>query len=307
MFKYTLKRILTLIPILFLVSLIVFSLMSVVGDPVNIMAGQYVTDEEIELLREAMGLNRPLLVRYFEYMGNLLRGDLGTTLHGLSVWDEFSARIPHTFKLAIASMIVTIVISLPLGIIAAVKQNTWIDSSLSAIAMAGISLPAFWFGLMLVFIFSITLRWLPATGIKPWTAIILPAICSGINNSSVLTRMTRSSMVDVVRADYLRTARAKGVGERAVILKHALKNALVPIITIIGSQFAFLIGGTVVIESVFAWPGIGLYVVESIRGCEYIAATSVIVIMTAFTGITLLIVDILYAYADPRIKARYTK
>lgn len=307
MWKYIVKRMLTIIPIILLVSFLVFWLMSFTGDPVSNMAGDYVTEEELEALREEMGLNDPFLVRYGRYMNDLLHGDMGTTMYGTSVWQEFITRFPNTILLALASMIVTTLISIPLGIIAAIKQNTWIDSSLSAIAMAGISMPSFWLGLMMVILFSVMLGWLPATGNEGWKSIIMPAFCAGIENACVLTRMTRSSMVDVIRADFLRTARAKGVGERQVILKHALKNALIPIITIMGSQFSILLGGTTVIESVFAWPGIGQYVISCIRTAEYTGATSIIIVMTAVTAFVLLGTDILYAYADPRIKARYTK
>ena len=307
MWKYVLNRMVRLIPTFIAVSFLVFSLMSLTGDPARTMLGETATEQELEMLREELGLNEPLPVRYAEYMWNLLHGDLGETLFGRSVWNEFAARFPNSVKLAIAGMLVTVLTAIPLGIISAVKQNTLVDTSLSALAMAGISMPSFWLGLLLVSLFAVTLEWLPATGAEGWKSIIMPAICAGVNNASLVARMTRSSMVDVIRADYLRTARAKGVGEREVVLKHALKNALIPIITIVGSQFSILIGGTVVIESVFAWPGIGQYIVTSIRGNDFNAVTGCIIILTVFVALVLLCVDILYAFADPRIKARYTR
>lgn len=307
MWKYILKRILTLIPILLLVSFLVFWLMSYTGDPARTMAGEYATEEEIEALREELGLNKNIFARYGSYMWNLLHGDMGTTLFGKVVWDEISVRLPYTIWLAAAGMLVTVITALPLGIIAAVKQNTWVDTSLSALAMAGISMPSFWLGLLLSVFFGVTLKILPVSGADSWKSIILPAVCAGVGNASLVARMTRSSMVDQIRADYLRTARAKGVGEKPVILRHALKNALIPIITIVGSQFSILMGGSVVIESVFAWPGLGQYVVNCIRGNDFTAATSSILVVTVFTSLILLLVDILYAFADPRVKARYSK
>ena len=307
MAKYIIKRLLLLVPVLLVVSFLVFFLMSHAGDPVSMMTGDYATEAEIEALRESMGLNDPLVIRYFNYMKDLFQGNLGKTLYGHDVLKELTSRLPYTVALSVVSIIITIIISLPFGIIAAVKQNSWLDTGLSATAMAGISIPDFWVGLMFAFVFAIRLRCLPASGAESWTGIIMPAVCLGINNCAVLTRMTRSSMVDVIRADYLRTARAKGVGERDVILKHALKNALIPILTIVGSQVVILLGGSVVIESLFAWPGLGSYVVTCIRSCEYIAATSIILFQTTLTAVLLLCVDVLYAYVDPRIKARYTK
>ena len=307
MLKYVFKRLIVLIPILLVVSFLVFWLMSMTGDPVATLMGPEASDESIEQMREELGLNRSIFVRYAEYMSNLLHGDFGKTMLGRSVWAEYSSRFPQTLRLALSSMIVTTLISIPLGIIAAVKQNTLIDTSLSALAMAGISMPAFWLGLMMVLLFSVFLGWLPATGSEGWKSVIMPAICLGVNNACVLTRMTRSSMVDVIRADYLRTARAKGCNEKTVILKHALKNALIPVVTIMGSQFSILLGGSSVVEQVFGYHGVGSYVVTSIKGSEYMAATGSIIMMTCLTSGILLLTDVLYAYVDPRIKARYTK
>ena len=307
MLKYFIKRILTLIPIILIVSFLVFWLMSLTGDPAAAMAGEYATAEDIELLRKEMGLDKPLIIRYAKYMWDLVHGDMGLTLYGNRVVDEFTARYPNTMKLAFVSIIFTTIMAVPFGILAAIRQNTWVDTTLSGIAMAGISMPTFWVGLMLILVFSVRLGLLPATGADTWKHVIMPAFCLGINNAGLVCRMTRSSMVDVIRADYLRTARSKGVSEKDVILKHALKNALIPIITIIGSQFSILLGGASIIESVFAYNGLGQYVVNCIRGNEYIAATGIIIILTVITALVLLAVDILYAFVDPRIKARYTK
>ena len=307
MWKYFLKKLFRLFLTLLAVSFLVYWLMSLTGDPARVVGGFDATEAELEAMREEMGLNRPIIIRYGEYMWNLIHGDMGKTLFGQSVWEQFSARFPQSIRLAISGMIITVLTAIPVGLIAAVKQNTWTDTTLSTLAMMGISMPTFWLGLLLVILFSVILQWLPPTGAEGWKSLVLPSICAGVNNASLVARMTRSSMVDVIRADYLRTARAKGVGERDVILKHALKNALVPIITIVGSQFSILVGGTVVIENVFGWPGVGAYIVAGIRGNEFTAVTGSIIIVTVFVALILLIVDMLYAVADPRIKARYTK
>lgn len=309
MWKYFLKRILTLIPVLLVVSFLVFWLMSMTGDPARTKAGDFATEEQIELMREQMGLNDPITVRFGRWISNvLLHGDFGEGLYGDNCWDEFALRIPHTIKLAFASILLTIIIAIPFGIIAAVKQNTWLDTVLSSVAMLGISMPSFWLGLLLIVAFSVKLNVLPSGGDNGTLAcLIMPMFCSAVNNAALVTRMTRSSMVDQIRADYLRTARAKGVSERKVILKHALKNALIPIITIVGSQFSILLGGTTVIETVFSWPGVGMYTVTCIRGNDFMSATCNIVLVSIMTAIILLGVDLLYAFVDPRIKARYKR
>lgn len=309
MFRYFIKRILTLIPILLVVAFLVFWLMSMTGDPARTKAGDFATEEQIEIMREQMGLNDPITVRFGRWISDvLLRGDFGEGLYGDDCWEEFALRIPHTVKLAFASIILTVIIAIPLGIVAAVKQNTWIDTILSSTAMLGISIPTFWLGMLLMILFSVKLRWLPPGGDNGTIlCLLMPMFCSAINDAALVTRMTRSSMVDQIRADYLRTARAKGVSERMVILKHALKNALIPIITIVGSQFSILLGGTTVIETVFSWPGVGSYTVQCIRGNDFMSATCNIVMVSILTAIVLLAVDMLYAFVDPRIKARYKK
>lgn len=305
--KYVLKRILTIIPMMLVLSFLVFWVMSLTGDPASTLAGSEASAEDIELLRESMGLNDPLIVRYFRYLSGVLHGDFGQGLYGNDVLDEFLVRIPYTIQLACASMFITVIIAIPLGIIAAVRQNKLTDTVLSSIAICGISIPGFWLGLMLIIVFAVQLRWLPTSGATDgFKSIILPAFCAGISNASLVMRMTRSSMIDNLNADFLRTARAKGVSERMVILKHALKNALIPIITIVGSQFSILMGGTVVVESVFAWPGVGSYLITSIRSNDYNMVTGFVLLTTVFIAGVLLVVDILYAFVDPRIKARYT-
>lgn len=305
MTKYIIRRVLTLIPTLLVISFMVFGMMSMTGDPATTIAGPTATESEIEAIRESLGLNEPLVVRYFDYMSGLLQGDFGVDLYGNSVWDSFAAKIPYTIILSVVATVLTIVIALTLGIISAVKQNTWTDTGLSAFAIAGLSIPQFWLGLLMMVLFSVQLGWLPTSGAQGFKSVIMPGICTAVANIALMTRMTRSSMIDQLRADYLRTARAKGVSERKVITKHALGNGLIPIITIFGSQFGALIGGAVVIETVFAWPGVGFFIVSSIRSNDFQVVTGFIILITLMVALVLMAVDILYAYVDPRIKARY--
>lgn len=309
MLRYFLKRVLTLIPILLVVAFIVFWLMTMTGDPARTKAGEFATEEQVEAMREAMGLDDPIVVRFGRWIRDVvLHGDFGEGLYGDDCWEEFAIRIPHTVKLAFASTILTVVIAIPFGIIAAVKQNTWIDTILSSTAMLGISMPTFWLGMLLMILFAVKLRWLPTSGDDgSLLCLLMPMFCSAVNNAALVTRMTRSSMVDQIRADYLRTARAKGVPEKMVILKHALKNALIPIITIVGSQFSILLGGTTVIEAVFSWPGVGMHTITRIRTNDFMSATCNIILISVLTAVVLLAVDMLYAFVDPRIKARYKK
>lgn len=309
MLRYVTKRVLTLIPILLLVAFLVFWLMTFTGDPARTKAGEFATEAQVEAMREQMGLNDPIMLRFGRWLSDVvLHGDFGEGLYGNNCWEEFAMRIPHTVKLAFASILLTVIIAIPLGIIAAVKQNTWVDTVLSSTAMLGISVPSFWLGMLLTILFAVKLRWLPTSGDDgTFLCLIMPTFCSAINNAALVTRMTRSSMVDQIRADYLRTARAKGVSEKMVVLRHALKNALIPIITIVGSQFSILLGGTTVIEAVFSWPGVGLHTITCIRTNDFMSATCNIIMISVLTAVVLLAVDILYAFVDPRIKARYKK
>jgi len=309
MLKYFLKRVITLIPILLIVAFLVFWLMSMTGDPARTKAGDLATEEQIEAMREEMGLNDPIIIRFANWISAaIFHGDFGEGLYGDDCWEEFMLRIPHTVKLAFASIILTVLIAVPFGIVAAVKQNTWVDTVLSSTAMLGISMPTFWLGLLMIVFFAVKLKWLPTGGDDgTFACLLMPMFCSAINDASLVTRMTRSSMVDQIRADYLRTARAKGVSETGVILKHALKNALIPIITIVGSQFSILLGGTMIVENVFSWPGVGMYTVTCIRGNDFMSATCNIVMVSILTAVILLAVDMLYAFVDPRIKARYKR
>ena len=298
-----------MIPVLICVSFVVFFLMDLApGDIVSQMAPSDATPEQIEMLREELGLNGTVLQRYGRYLWNLLHGDMGTSLSlTRPVIEVFAERLPATLKLAFASIVIALLISIPLGIAAATHHRTWLDGSSVVLSMISVSMPAFWLGLLMIFAFSYKIKIFPSGGSGSLKHLILPALTLGTEQAGNLTRITRSSMLDVIRQDYLRTARAKGVSEKQVIRKHALKNALIPIITVLGSTLGNAFGGAVAIETVFAWPGIGRLTVAAINSRDMTLATGCIIMFTFMLNMTLLVVDIAYAYVDPRVKARYSK
>lgn len=309
MFRYIMKRILMMIPVLIAVSFVVYFLMDLApGDIISSMAPQDATEAEIEIMREELGLNGSLIERYFRYLGGLLKGDMGMSLSlKRPVADVFFERFPATLELALAATVVALAISIPLGIAAATHHRSFLDGFSMVTAMLGLSMPGFWLGLLLILFFSHQLGWFPSGGSGGIVHLILPAIALGAGQAGSLTRITRSSMLDVIRQDYLRTARAKGVSEKMVIRKHALKNALIPIITVFGSTLGNLLGGAVAIETVFSWPGIGRLTVSAINNRDITLATGCIIMFTVLLTVTMLLVDIAYAYVDPRIKAQYSK
>ena len=309
MFRYIMKRILMMIPVLIAVSFVVYFLMDLApGDIISSMAPQDATEAEIEIMREELGLNGSLIERYFRYLGGLLKGDMGMSLSlKRPVADVFFERFPATLELALAATVVALAISIPLGIAAATHHRSFLDGFSMVTAMLGLSMPGFWLGLLLILFFSHQLGWLPSGGSGGIVHLILPAIAPDAGQAGSLTRITRSSMLDVIRQDYLRTARAKGVSEKMVIRKHALKNALIPIITVFGSTLGNLLGGAVAIETVFSWPGIGRLTVSAINTRDITLATGCIIMFTVLLTVTMLLVDIAYAYVDPRIKAQYSK
>ena len=298
-----------LIPVLLAVAFVIYAIMNVAeGDPVYSVAGADATEEQLAALREEMGLNGSLIERYFRYIGNLLKGDLGVSyVSKQDVMKIYLQRLPNTLKLASMTMIFATLIALPLGIIAAVNQNSWIDTLSMVLALIGLSMPNFWLGLLLIILFSLKLGWFPSGGNEGFKSIILPAFTVGAGLAALLTRTTRSSMLDVIRQDYLRTARAKGVPEKTIIRKHALRNALIPIITIFGVQFSNVLGGSVLAETVFAWPGVGRLVVDAIDQRDIPTVTGALVMTTMLVTVVNLLIDIVYAFVDPRIKAKYSK
>lgn len=305
--RYIAKRILWMIPILLSVAVLVFTLMYFVpGDFASIVLGSSATPEQLEAFREAHGLNQPYIVRLFEYLGQIIRGDFGESyIYSTSVTADLLERFPRTFTIAMGTVILGVVVGVPLGIWAAVKQNTLADRGILVVSLLGASMPSFWLGLMLVILFSLKLGLLPAFGLGGFKYYILPIVANGIAGIASNARLARSSMLEVIRSDYVTTARAKGISEIKVLLNHALPNALIPIITSAGSCFGYMLGGTMVIESVFAMPGIGMYMVSAISNRDYNAVQGSVIFLACLFSICMLLVDLLYAFIDPRIKSQY--
>ena len=310
MLKYILKRILLLIPVLIGATFIVFFVMDMTpGDPAVAKLGVDATAEQIEELREEMGLNDPFPVRYGRFVLDLVQGDLGTSYKtGLDVMQQIMQRIPYTFLLSFAALLFAVIVGIPAGIISARHQYTVFDNCTMVLTLIGASAPHFWLGLMGVIIFAVNLGWLPAA----YTAsdslalgIILPMLTLGMNSTALVTRMTRSAMLDVMNQDYVDTARAKGVSERVVVFRHMLRNALIPIITVLGLQFGNLLGGAVTTETIFAWPGIGRYIVESISNKDTPCVLGAVVMLAIIVTVINLLVDIIYAFVDPRLQSQY--
>ena len=308
MYRYILHRILMMIPVLLGVSLVVFTMMYFTpGDPARLILGDTATEPEVAALRQDMGLNDPFIVQYGRYLKKaVFEGDLGTSyVTRRPVTTEIWARFPTTMLLAVLSVIVSVLIGIPAGIISATRQYSIFDNLAMMLALLGVSMPNFWQGLVLIIVFSLKLGWLPASGFYGPAYWILPAITIGTGTAATVTRMTRSSMLEVIRQDYIRTARAKGQSELVVIMKHALKNALIPIITVIGLQLGRGLGGAILTESIFSIPGLGKLMVDSIKARNYpVVQGGVLFIAVLFSFINLA-VDVLYAYADPRIKSQY--
>ncbi|WP_025844020.1 nickel ABC transporter permease [Brevibacillus agri] len=303
MFVYIIRRLLQMIPVLLGVILVVFLIMQMVpGDPAVLLAGEGASAETIAKIRTQLGLDQPVMVQYFRYVTDVMTGDLGTSLRSnLPVFDEIMARLPATIELAIASIFVTIVLGMVAGIISATKQYSAADITIMIIALLGVSLPSFWLGLSLIYYFSVKLQWFPVAGWGTWKHMVLPAITLGTAGAAIVARMTRSSMLDVVRQDYIRTAKAKGLREQVIIYKHALKNALIPIITVVGLQFGFLLGGTVLVESVFAINGLGRLIVDAIRMRDLPVVQGGVLIASVIFVFVNLLVDVLYRYFNKRI------
>lgn len=309
MIRYIVKRLIIMIPTLLAVGIIMFTLMNFVpGDPAQLALGSGVhTVEEIEAKREALGLNRPFIVRLGEYISNIfLHFDFGKSLiDGTDIKWELIKRFPNTAIIAIFSIILTVVVGLPLGIYTAVHANSVGDKISLFITLLFDCMPSFWTALLLVLLFSLKLKWLPSSGAKSLVYFILPTIANSLGGLAGFTRQVRASMLEVVRSDYVTTARAKGLPEHDVIYGHALPNALIPILTVIGMRFGSMLGGATIIEVVFSIPGIGQYLVNSINNRDYNACTGGIIFIAFTFALVMLLTDILYAFADPRIKAQY--
>ncbi|WP_432661892.1 ABC transporter permease [Wukongibacter baidiensis] len=308
MSKYILKRLLFMIPVMIGVTFLVFFIISLTpGDAASMILGNGATQEAILELREKMGLNDPVIVQYANYVKKLLSGDMGTSYAtGKSVSTEIGARFPNTFKLTISAIILSVIISIPIGVISATRQYSIFDNVGMVLALIGISMPSFWTGLILIIFFSLNLGLFPSGGMEGLKSLILPAFTLAIASTASITRTTRSSMLEVIRQDYIQTARAKGVKRQVVTRKHALKNALIPAVTVIGLEFGVLLGGAVLTETVFSWPGIGRLMVQSIQSKDTPMILGCVIVFALSFSIVNLIIDILYAYIDPRIKANYS-
>jgi peptide/nickel transport system permease protein len=308
MFKYILKRIVSMIPVIIGVAFIVFTLLYITpGDPARMTLGDLATDEAIEDFREENGLNDPFLVQFGHYLYKAaFKGDIGRSyVTKRPVTQEIMSAFPATLKLAAFSMFLAILMGIPFGIISAIKQYSWFDSITMVFAMVGISMPVFWLGVLLILFFSVQLGWLPSSGLDGFSGMILPSITLAAQAVAIVTRMTRSSMLEVIRQDFIRTVRAKGQKESKVIWRHALPNTLIPVITIAGIQFGQLLGGAVLTESIFSIPGVGRLMVESIKMRDFpVVQGGVLYIAIAFSLVNLL-VDLFYAWIDPRIRAQY--
>ncbi|AFQ46216.1 ABC transporter permease [Desulfosporosinus meridiei] len=332
MLKYILKRILMLIPVLIGVSIIVFLIMRVFSpDPAPIVLGQHATQQTVDAWRQANGLNDPIYLQYFNYLQGALTGDLGTSYYTkTSVTKEILTRFPATIELALVAIVLASIFGIIIGVISAVKKNSIFDNAGMLLALVGVSMPIFWLGILLIILFSGVLHWLPSNGridplLQPIRVtgfylvdslmtgnmdafkdalrhIILPASALAMYSMAIITRMTRSSMLDTLQQDYIRTARAKGIDENRVIVRHALRNGLIPIITVIGLQLGSLLGGAVLTETVFSWPGIGAYTVACILKSDFPVVQGVVLLVATIFVLMNLLVDVVYGFLDPRIK-----
>ncbi|MDP3743246.1 MAG: ABC transporter permease [Methylotenera sp.] len=299
-----LRRFINFITVIFGVLLLTFLLIHLVpGDPVEVMLGESASTADRAALRADLGLNQPLIQQFGSYLSKLAHGDFGQSIHTKTpIIDLLKTRYPATVKLALLSLIIGLVVGVPLGIYAALKANHWQDFIVTIVSVRLSAMPAFWLGPMLMLIFAVWLGWLPVSGMESNTSIILPAVTLGFGLSAILTRMTRTSLLEVLNDDYIRTARAKGLSEKAVILHHALRAALLPIITIVGLQMGSLLAGTVITETIFSWDGIGRLLVESIEKRDYPVTQACVLVVALSYVVVNLCTDILYRLADPRVR-----
>ncbi|QZY55891.1 glutathione ABC transporter permease GsiC [Crassaminicella profunda] len=304
MLKYFIRRILSVIPILIVISIFVFLFVHLIpGDPARLVAGEDATAEDVAIIRSELGLDAPLHEQYFTFMGNLFKGDLGKSLKTRKpVTEEIGSRFMPTFTLTLFSMAWAVVFGLIIGVVSATNRNKWPDYLGMIVAVSGISLPSFWLGLMLIQLFSVKLGWFPTGGYGTFAHYILPSMTLGAAVAAVLARFTRSSFLEIMKEDYIRTARAKGLMERIVVWKHAMRNALIPVITMIGLRFGFLLGGSIVVETVFSWPGLGRLLIDSVNFRDYPVIQSEILLFSLQFIIINLVVDLLYALMNPEIQ-----
>ena len=311
MIQFVARRLLATVPLLFFVSLVVFSFVHVLpGDPAVLFLGEEATPETLAKFRTRLGFDRPLVTQYVEWLGRALRGDLGRSLRtNQPVTEAILQRLPVTLELLGAALAVSLAIAIPAGIVSAVKRNSGVDLASTVFALIGFSLPNFWLGLILIYVFALLLRWLPPSGFAPLPAVadnarslILPALTLGTALAALITRQLRSGMLEVLRQDYVRTAQAKGLGQGVVVAKHALKNALIAVVTVIGLQIGGLLGNTIITESLFALPGVGRLMIDAVFSRDFFIVQGVVLFLAVGYVLSNLIVDVLYSYLDPRIR-----
>ncbi|MDQ3695683.1 MAG: ABC transporter permease [Chloroflexota bacterium] len=304
MVAYAARRIVLLIPTLIGVSLLIFGVMKLIpGDPAEIVGGMDASDTDLEAIRRRLGLDQPLHVQYLTFVGGALRGDFGeSTRSHRPVTDELRHRLPETVKLAVVSMVIATMAGVMLGIFAALRPYSLWDNALMAVAISGVSTPVFWLGLMLILLFSVQLRWLPTSGSGGPQHLVLPAITLAAGSSAIIARQMRADLIEVMHFDYIRTARAKGLAQRLVVGRHAIRNALIPTVTVVGLQFGNLLAGAVITETVFAWPGLGRLLVDAIKFRDFPVVQATILILAAMFVFVNLAVDLLYFALDPRIR-----
>ncbi len=308
MWRYVVKRILTSFVVIIVAAILIFTIMNVIpGDPAELLLGEGATYEEIQNKREIMGLNGPFLVRLVQYLYNFfIKWDFGESwFYGTSIVDEMITRIPRTLFISLANTILSIVLGIPIGIVAAMNRGKWQDRGVLSAAMLFQSIPSFWLSMEMILLFSVTLGWLPASGIGSWKCYILPILSGALGGWCGTARQTRQSLLEVMRDDYITTARAKGVPEKKVIWHHMLPNAMMPVITMVGGTIGGLISGSVMMEKTFSIPGIGIYMLSGVNNRDYPVVEAYTIIMAAVTALSMVLVDVIYAYVDPRIKAQY--
>ena len=301
--KYIIRRFVMAIPVLLGVSIIAFMILHMApGDPAELLAGENATQEDIQILRARFGLDQPLPVQYVRFIKGMVTGELKSMKFNEPVLRIVGKRLKNTLLLSIFAITIAVVVGIIAGVLSAVYRYSIIDYISSIAALLGVSMPVFWWGLILILFFSVTLRWLPSGGMGSWKTFILPAVVLGTSSAGIIARMTRSSMMDVLRQDYITTAKSKGLTNRTIIWRHALRNALIPTVTVVGLQFGYMLAGAVLTESVFAWPGVGRLLVTSIFSRDYpVVQTTLVMVALTFVLVNLL-VDVLYAYLDPRIR-----
>lgn len=309
MHKYIIKRLLMLIPVMLGISFILYSIMTLTpGDPAQLILGPGATEEAIELKRQELGTDKGFWEGYVDWLTNAVQGDFGTSYRSKEpVFNEVFARFPNTLKLASSAIILSVIFGIGIGIFQAVRQYSMSDNILSGITLVLTSMPDFWIGLILIIVFAVWLKVLPASGANHWYNFIMPALTASVGYTAGTIRLTRSSMLEVIRSDYIRTARAKGAAEKTIIFRHALKNALLPVVTLIGINLGWQLGGTIIVEQIFAIPGIGTLMIGAVRSKDTPLLMASVLFVAFLSALINLITDILYAYIDPRIKAEYSK